>query len=702
MMFASPLAGLVAAAVAGPVLLALYLLRLRRRPLRVGSTMLWERAVQDLQVNVPLRWLRVSMPLVLQAMALLGVCVALARPVFNPLGGGGGGRVVLLIDRSGVMCALDGKGSAEGVAVSRLEEAKAAALETIDALRRSGQATEVMVVQFAHSPQVLAAFTSDLPTLHEAVRSIMPTDQPADLMAALKILEPFVAPPPPALERSGEDEPSAAGVLEVLVFSCGALEDRAGAGPADRATAAATARAPRGIRARLVRAGPTEDRGAEVAGGAARANLGILAFSARRENDDPATLRVFVRVGNAGAAPVETTVRLAFEGREPELASVVVPGATGTAGAARAGEASVNFSISETDGGVLVCQLPGVGDADLLPSDDSAALVIGPARRPRILLVGAGGGEAPDPFLRSGLAAIEPERLEETDALGYERRAGDGTIARDFDLVVLDRARVRGAPGVATMAFACAPPLPGVAVAAQTGVEASRALVWDRRHPVLRHAPLDGLFVSPPMNLRIAGDSPLKVATLAEGEQGPLIAAISEDAGAGAGGGGEPGRRHLVVAFELARSNWGPDPSFPVFLAAAVDWLTLRAQSQSGRAFTTFEVVPVVPAPGSAALEVVGPVSLVVRATTGTLVGPLERAGLYRVSGAAGMEAVAVNTFDERATSLAGSGTLPMIGDAGEAVSAGSGPREVWHWFVLAALVLATAEWFVYAWQMRG
>ncbi len=704
MIFTSPLSGFVAAAIAAPVLLALYLLRLRRQPLRVGSTMLWERAVQDLQVNVPLRWLRVSLPLVVQALALLGVCLALARPVFNPLGTGGG-RVVLLIDRSGAMSARDGKRTDAAVPASRLSEAKVAALETIDSLRRSGRATEVMLVQFAHTPRVLAAFTTDLPTLREAVLSITPTDQPANLAAALKVLEPFAGPT--ATERAGEDEPDAAAALEVLVFSCGAFEDGAGTAPAagGGAGAPASARAPRGLRARLVRVGPTENGASAAAPGRAidRTNLGILALSARRENDDPATLRVFVRVGNASGAPVETTLSVAFAGREPELATIVVPAASGTAGTARAGEASANFSINETAGGVLVCTLPGVVEADLLLADDSAALVIGPARRPRILVVGPGGGEAVDPFLRSGLAALEPASLQETDALGYERRTGEGTVGRDFDLVVLDRARVRGAIAVATMSFACAPPLPGLSITAVAGEASSRALVWDRKHPALRHAPLDGLFVSPAMNLRVATDAPQRVATLAEGEQGPLIAAITE----GTDEAGITGRRHLVVAFELARSNWGPDPSFPVFLAAAVDWLTLAAQAQSGRAFTTFEPVPVVPAPGSAAVELAGPLSVVVNAAGGNpgapvLVGPLERAGLYRVSGVAGLSAVAVNAFDERATSLASSGTLPIIGDAGEAVSARSGPREVWHWFVLAALVLATVEWFVYAWQMRG
>ncbi|MFY7874007.1 MAG: dihydroxy-acid dehydratase, partial [Pirellula sp.] len=53
-----------------PLLLALYLLKLRRRPLRVVSTLFWPRASEDAQVNVPLRWLRPSWLLLLHLLAL--------------------------------------------------------------------------------------------------------------------------------------------------------------------------------------------------------------------------------------------------------------------------------------------------------------------------------------------------------------------------------------------------------------------------------------------------------------------------------------------------------------------------------------------------------------------------------------------------------------------------------------------------------
>ncbi|MCX5671027.1 MAG: BatA domain-containing protein, partial [Planctomycetota bacterium] len=73
----SPMTGLVAAAVAVPALVLLYFLKLKRRDMPVSSTLLWKRAVQDLQVNAPFQRLRRNILLFLQLLALAAILVAL-------------------------------------------------------------------------------------------------------------------------------------------------------------------------------------------------------------------------------------------------------------------------------------------------------------------------------------------------------------------------------------------------------------------------------------------------------------------------------------------------------------------------------------------------------------------------------------------------------------------------------------------------
>src|SRR5437763_8339654 len=115
--FMNWLPALAAAALAIPALLILYFLKLRRREMLVSSTLLWRKAIQDLQVNAPFQKLRRNLLLLLQLLLLLLLTLALSRPVAN-VTPTAGKMTVIIIDRSASMSATDIN------AKSRLEEAK--------------------------------------------------------------------------------------------------------------------------------------------------------------------------------------------------------------------------------------------------------------------------------------------------------------------------------------------------------------------------------------------------------------------------------------------------------------------------------------------------------------------------------------------------------------------------------------------------
>src|SRR5256714_12278961 len=122
--FLNPWAAAAAAAIAVPTLLVLYFLKLRRRELPVSSTILWRKAIQDLQVNAPFQRLRRNLLLFLQLLLLLLLALALSRPVSNYTPGAGKTSVIL-IDRSASMAARDVNGK------SRLDEAKRRAKDLV-------------------------------------------------------------------------------------------------------------------------------------------------------------------------------------------------------------------------------------------------------------------------------------------------------------------------------------------------------------------------------------------------------------------------------------------------------------------------------------------------------------------------------------------------------------------------------------------
>src|SRR3954469_1256250 len=162
--FITPLAGAIAAVLSISALLVLYFLKLRRREMMVSSTILWRKAVQDLQVNAPFQRLRRNLLLLLQLLLLIALCLALMRPVAN-FKRGAGKLTVILIDRSGSMAAKD----AADRKGSRLDEAKRLALEVVDSMKRDDNAC---VISFDETAETLCPLTPDAAKLRLAIDNI--------------------------------------------------------------------------------------------------------------------------------------------------------------------------------------------------------------------------------------------------------------------------------------------------------------------------------------------------------------------------------------------------------------------------------------------------------------------------------------------------------------------------------------------------
>jgi len=131
-------AALIAASIALPLLLLLYFLKLRRTERRVASTLLWKKAVQDLQVNAPFQKLRKNLLLLLQFLLLVAVLLAIAGPVSNFVGQPER-NVVVLLDQSASMKTIESDGK------SRIAHARKAAGDFIDNLAPGSKA---MVIAF--------------------------------------------------------------------------------------------------------------------------------------------------------------------------------------------------------------------------------------------------------------------------------------------------------------------------------------------------------------------------------------------------------------------------------------------------------------------------------------------------------------------------------------------------------------------------
>ena len=171
------------------VLIILYFLKLKRKPIEVPSTFPWKKSIEDLHVNSLFQWLRNNVLLLLQLIVLLFLIYSVLGIRFH-----GATEIsrhfILMIDNSASMSAKD-------VSPSRLDWAKQEALKEIDAV---GDHDYGMVIVFNSKATTLQTYTNDKEKLREAVRSIAQTQRPTRIEEALALAESLANP-----VRSTED-----------------------------------------------------------------------------------------------------------------------------------------------------------------------------------------------------------------------------------------------------------------------------------------------------------------------------------------------------------------------------------------------------------------------------------------------------------------------------------------------------------------
>ncbi|HZU11303.1 MAG TPA: VWA domain-containing protein [Chloroflexota bacterium] len=170
--------------IAAPIV-AMYILKLRRRDVVVPTTFLWERALQDVQANAPWQRLRPNRLLILQILALLALVFALAQPAFSRTERYSGDLVVI-VDESFGMQARD-------VAPSRF----AAAQREAHALARTiGDGNVMSVIGMGTQPFLAIGQSSDLGAIDAAIDRLRVQNGAPNFLGALSLAS--------SLARAGE------------------------------------------------------------------------------------------------------------------------------------------------------------------------------------------------------------------------------------------------------------------------------------------------------------------------------------------------------------------------------------------------------------------------------------------------------------------------------------------------------------------
>ncbi|MFN7017375.1 MAG: vWA domain-containing protein [Fimbriimonadales bacterium] len=165
--------------VAGFIIL-LYLLKVRRREVRVPAKFLFPPITTDVRANALFQKLRPNLLLFLQLLAAFLLLAALARPMIQAKGLPG--QSVIVVDNSASMQATD-------ASPTRLDAAKNRLRRFVQELNPGEQ---LAIIEAGAQVRVLAPLTSDKQKLLRAIDQIQPTDTAGNLDEALRLAAALV------------------------------------------------------------------------------------------------------------------------------------------------------------------------------------------------------------------------------------------------------------------------------------------------------------------------------------------------------------------------------------------------------------------------------------------------------------------------------------------------------------------------------
>jgi von Willebrand factor type A domain/Aerotolerance regulator N-terminal len=326
-----------------PLVVGLYILRLRRPQRTVSSTILWQHLVRDVEANAPWQRLRRSLLLLVQLLLVAALAILAARP-FGERPAGLSRDVVLVMDASASMSATD-------VFPDRLAGARKAALEALADLPADGR---VSVIAAGNAARVVANEVRDRSRLTEILKGIEPTSAATDLADALKLAGALAA------RAQG---------AEIMVVT----DDALAAAPDVRLAAPV----------RVVTVGRD------------RHNQAIVALAVRADASG-VKRSVFVSIANLDVERAERRLEVLADGVTVNARELVLDALRRT-----------EVTIDELPPGTrtvearLFAPAEGSDSVDQLALDDHAWAIVPPDRLQRILLVGPG-----NVYLQNALALL--------------------------------------------------------------------------------------------------------------------------------------------------------------------------------------------------------------------------------------------------------------------------------------------------------
>ncbi|HEX3659014.1 MAG TPA: BatA and WFA domain-containing protein [Pirellulales bacterium] len=625
-----------------PLIVVLYFLKLKRRPLEVPSTFLWRRSLEDLHVNSLWQRLRRSLLLWLQLLLMTALILALLRPSWTA-SQLEGGRSIFLVDNSASMAARD-------VKPTRLDEAKRVVAGLIDEM---GPGDVAMIVAFSDAAQVAQSFTGNRQQLHRSLAAIPQTHRSTSLADALRVAGGLANPGRSASDKQ-DFQPADTVPSKLFIASDGRFED-----VKDFALG--------NLNPVFV---PIGTREAD--------NQAIVSMGASAPTTAGGS-QLYARIENFGPAERSREVSLFINGELADAQQLSLP-----AGQSR----GVAFRLDAAGPATTELRLEG-GDA--LAADDRAWKVLEAPRRANVLLITP--GNEPLAFAlttgrASELARVRQQKPDYLQTPAYaQEAAGD-----ELDLVIYDRCAPAGMPQASTLFIGRLPPDGRWSASAM--LAAPQIVDTNAAHPLLHLVEMS--------NVLVAEATPLKVppggSSLIDSGSGPLFAIAPRDAFEDCVLGFE------IVREGQPQTNWPLKLSFPVFALNLLEYFGSGGHQRTPANLRPGQIAVLAPESTQRSLTLTMPDGRKQAVSRGKdrlfRFADTDELGIYELdTGSVPDARFAVNLLDA-AESRLGVRSEQELKIGHVAVSSQAnwrvGRREAWRWLVLAALAILVLEWYIY------
>ena len=498
-------------------IVALYILRLRRRREPVSTLMFWEELFRERQTTSLFQRLKHLLSLLLQLLFLMLLVLSIARPQFAFITKSAR-QLVLIIDQSASMNAIE----EDTDGLTRLEIAKESALRTVDGLRFMDEMT---VISSHTRPIIHIPFTNHQKSLRDAIHAIQPTDISTNLEPAFDLAYAIAQTKPnPEIVIYSDFQSVSEDLLAKLNNKAEPEED--------------TEKPDQEIKHHLIQIGKAND------------NVGITQFRVRKSLVNAFDYQTLLRVVNASEEEKKFNVELYFNENLFDVRPyTLAPGESKS-------EIFSNFAF---EGGKLKAVLD---IQDPLVSDNIAYATLPKRDLIPVLLV-----TAENLFLQKVLAVDEQIKLTVLTPTEYEANVltenANSQKEEDYQIVIFDR---YSPPSLGDGNYMFI--YPPAAVSSETpnpelkwnigaALETPIITDWERTHPILQHVHLENVQIGTAYQVT----PPSTAQVLARSFESPVLFIDVT-----------PNRKIVFAAINILESDLPLRIAFPVIIANTIQW----------------------------------------------------------------------------------------------------------------------------------